>query len=156
MSSSEQAITTRTDIQKYLEDIGITEPIRKRIDEVYSYIQRINPSTFTDIFVTEYIKEDGTRVYSDVDFFTETGIIVTMEGFLINNAIVVANIKKHFVVLELNAKDYDFKKANEKSRLKISTWYDSPEVTGELRATGRNCDYAMEIYRKYLLPNIRR
>ena len=154
MSSTTQTITQVLKIKKYLKDIGITEPFRKRIEDIHSHIQRIIPCKVKDIFISDYIREDGTHVYEDLDFYTDD-YIITASSFVERLAIAIGCIKRHIVYISFQTRDYDFKKANEKSRLNITAEYDIYPLKARFRATGRNCDYLMEYVREYFIPNLR-
>jgi hypothetical protein len=154
MSETTQTITKMLKIKKYLKDTGITEPLRKRIEHVHSYIQRIFPCKIKDIFITDYIKEDGTHIYEHLDFFTDK-FIITARDFVERVDIVFGSHRKQVLLVSFKTKDYDFREASDSSRLNVSLTYNIPYLRGELKATGRNCDYLMKYVSEYFLPSLR-
>ncbi len=51
---------------EYLESIGMTKTLCKRVETIYAFYTEICPDEITDIFITDYIKEDGTREYQNL------------------------------------------------------------------------------------------
>jgi len=149
-------VTQIPSIAKYLHDIGITDPLQQRIEVIHSYIQKILPSHIVDIFIVEYIKEDGMHVYLDIDFYTDEGVI-SAHNFLTTIDIRTAPLKGQIVAIKIAAIDYNFERATNKSRLHVVFYVDfSEKVYGEFKATNRNCDYLMQIIKKYFLPNMKK
>ena len=59
-------------LDEYLDGIGITTNVLKeRVKLVYSVASQMCPEEIEDIFVTDYIKEDGTREYESLWFFSD-------------------------------------------------------------------------------------
>ena len=63
-------------------------------------------------------------------------------------------IKKRFFHLIIKKQDYDFKKANEKSRLTINVNLNLGDLTVSLKASKENCDYLHILIKKYIVPNL--
>lgn len=154
MSETTQTITQILKIKKYLKDIGITEPLRKRIEDVHSHIQRIFPCKVKDIFITDYIKEDETHIYEHLDFYTDK-FTITARDFIERIDISIGTAKRKVTLMNFKTKDYDFEKASDSSRLNVLCLYNIPHVRGAFKATGRNCDYLMKHIREYVLSKIR-
>lgn len=152
MSETTQTITQI--FKKYLKDIGITEPLRKRIEDVHSHIQRIVPCKVKDIFITDYIKEDETHIYEHIDFYTDK-FMITARDFIERMDIGIGPLKRGVIFMSFKTKDYDFEKASDSSRLNVLCVYNISHVRGVFKATGRNCDYLMKYISEYFLPNIR-
>ena len=137
----------------YLKSIGITETLHEKIEEIYKFYKDICPDEITDIFVTEYVKEDGSREYQNLWFFSpkycmEAKLFVTQDDFdiaPIGNRIERWGIKKQ---------DYDFKKVTEKSRFYLNFITDS-NTRAAFQASKKNCDYLKNIFLQYVLPNLK-
>ncbi|MDP2799553.1 MAG: hypothetical protein Q8O60_06710 [Deltaproteobacteria bacterium] len=138
---------------KYLESIGITEPLRKRVEIIYEFYREINREEITDIFITDYLKEDGSREYENLWFFSEK---YTMEakGFITKDAFDIAPIQNRVIYWQIQKQDYDFKKTTEKSRLYLLFRLDT-DIRGELKASKENCDYLRNIILNHVAPNLR-
>jgi len=138
--------------KKYLKSIGITNTLKKRIEEIYNFYQKVCPEEITTIFVTDYIKEDGTREYENLWFFSKK-YAMEAKRFIGEDDFDMAPIQNQIHYWTIKKNDYDFKKAEEKSRLHldISFGYD---ISGEFKASKENCDYLKKIFLKYVIPNV--
>jgi hypothetical protein len=142
---------------EYLELIGLTDVIIKRIEDIYRFYEeslKKLDDEILGIFVTDYMPKDGLRQYENIWFFSnkyfmEAKLFYQKDDFDIEPA----EEKINYIQVEKN--DYDFLKATDKSRLYIR--YTSSTLSeGELKASKENCDCLKEIYFKYLLPNFKR
>lgn len=138
---------------KYLESIGITGELTKKIGTVYEFYKEVFPNeTITDIFITDYIKEDGTREYESLWFFSEN-YLMEAKQFIIMDDFDITPVKNRIIYIELKKQNYDFKKATEKSRFNLSVRLDTG-IVGEFKASKENCDYFKDIFRKYIQSNL--
>ena len=139
---------------RYLESIGITEALRKRIETIYGFYREICPDEIKDIFVTDYINGDGSRKYENLWFFSEKcGMEATQ--FTIKDSFDIVPVLKRVWHWRIEKQDYDFKKATEKSRLYLSFDIGSYAFGGELKASKENCDHLRDIILKYVVPNLK-
>lgn len=137
---------------EYLKSIGLTEPIIGRIEHIYQFYKEISSDEIRDIFVTEYIKADGSREYENLWFFSskccmEAKLFITKDDFD------MAPMRNDVVYLDIRKQDYDFKKATEKSRIELR--FRLSEVHGILKASKENCDHLKRILLEYILPNLK-
>jgi len=143
----------KEEFKKYLKDVGITGDIRERVERIYDFYREICPDEITGIFITDYIKEDGERVYEHLWFFSEK-YCMEAKQFITTDDFDITPIKSRILYWGLKKQDYDFKKATEKSRLhlkfKMDTWID-----GELKASKGNCDYLRDIILEYIKSNLK-
>ena len=138
---------------KYLESIGITKTLLKRVKTIYEFYTEACPDEIAAIFVNDYIKEDSSREYENLWFFSlkycmEAKLFITKDDFDITP------IEKRIIYWEINKQDYDFKKSIEKSRLNLIIRLDTG-ITGNLRGSKENCDYLKDIIFKYVVPNLK-
>ncbi len=138
---------------KYLESIGIAEALRKRIETTYEFCREICPDEIIDIFVEEYIKEDGSREYENLDFFSKR-YAVEARQFIAKDDFIITPIQKRISYYTLQKRDYNFKTATEKSRLYLEFDLDTG-LKGELKASKENCDYLRDIILKYIKSNVK-
>ena len=138
---------------KYLKRIGIKEALGKRIETVHEFYQGICRDEITGIFVTDYIKEDGSREHANLWFFSET-YCVEAKQFITKDDFDHLLIKHRVLYWQLKKQDYDFKKATEKSRLYLRFALSATNVQGDLKAAKENCDYLKDIFLKYIVPNL--
>ena len=138
----------------YLRMIGITaEEYLKRIETIIEIHSNICQEEIIDIFVDEYIREDGTREYEDITFFSNEYDFGAPQFLTEDNFIITKRIK-NVSAIKIKKKDYDFKKATENSRLNIEVRYDISEMYAIFKASKENCDHLKQIYFNYIAPNI--
>lgn len=143
----------KKEFEEYLKSIGIsTEVLLNRIESIYQFYVDVCPEEIKDIFVTEYIKEDGTREYESLWFFSDK-YWTEAKQFIINDNFDMIPIE-NIIRWEIKKQDYDFKKAIEKSRLflkvNITTF-----LLAEFKSSKENCDFLKEIFLKYVKPKIK-
>jgi hypothetical protein len=143
----------KEEFKKYLESIGITETLYKRVETIYEFYRNICPDEITDIFVTEYIKEDRTREYENLWFFSKK---YAMEAklFIEEDNFDITPIQNRIHHWRIQKQDYDFKKATEKSRIHLTFSIDLG-VYAEFKASKENCDHLKDIIFKYVIPNLK-
>jgi hypothetical protein len=144
----------KSEFVTYLESIGITKPIQEKIEKVYEFYINICPEEISDIFVTDYIKEDGPREFDSIWFFSNN-YIMEAKQFMSKDDFDISPIKGRIVYFSIQKQDYDFEKATEKSRLNLLFGMDT-EVKARLKASKENCDFLHNISSKYILPNLKK
>lgn len=146
----------RKEFENYLESIGIKKPLQERIAEIFEFYRGLCPDKITGIFVSDYIKEDGTREYENLWFFSER---YNMEAkqFVTKDDFDIMPMKGRIAYCTVEKEEYDFRKATEKSRLNLKFYVNPPTITtvsGTIKASKENCDYLRDILRKYIQPNL--
>jgi len=137
---------------KYLESIGMTKTLRKRVETIYAFYTETCPDEITDIFVSDYIKEDRTREYQNLWFFSPK-CCMEAHSFITEDYFDIDAMQNRIATWEIRKQDYDFKKATEKSRLHLVFWL-PPDRHAEFKASKENCDYLKDIFLKYVVPNL--
>ena len=138
---------------KYLESIDVTKAHRKRVETIYKFYQEIYPDEITGIFITDYIKEDGSREYENLWFFSEK-CCMEAKQFLPKDDFDITPIKKRVFYWTIQKQDYDFKKATKKSRLYLKLGLGTG-IGGDFKAAKENCDHLKEIILKYVVLNLK-
>jgi len=145
-----------SDFEKYLNSIGIVSAtLLKRIDDILKDCSKITNEDLVDLFVDEYINEDGIRIYTDITFFAKNDDHIGVKNFQSENEYFMVNYGKKIDFIKIIKKDYNFKNSNENSRLTIEVT-GKGEWLGMYKAARKNCDHLLKIYNKYLLPNLNR
>lgn len=142
------------DFKIYLESIGIGELFTKRVEDIYLFyseiLKKMNDE-IRDIFITEYIKQDGSRQYDSLWFFSDK-YFMEAKMFSSKDDFDFMPYACSLTYLRIEKQDYDFKKATEQSRLIVE--YEIPyNKEGVLKASKGNCDKLREITIKYFIPN---
>ena len=138
---------------EYLESIGIANALRERIETIYELYKELCPDEIMDIFITDYIKEDGSREYENLWFFSEKTCMEAKQ-FITKEDFDIIRIKKRVNIWNIQKHNYDFKKATDTSRLFLRVNFDF-NVDGELKAAKDNCNYLRKIILKYVVPNLK-
>lgn len=145
----------KKEFKEYFKSIGITsQEYLKRIETLMEIHSELCQDEIVDIFVDEYIKEDGTREYEDISFYSKQ-YFFGVSQFLTTDTFILSKNTKDVKSIKIKKKDYDFKKATEKSRLNIDVSYEtSTPLHGSFKASKENCDILKQIFLKYMMPNI--
>ena len=140
---------------EYLKSIGVTEPLYERIKTVLEFYRKICPDEITSIFITDYIKDDGSREYEYLCFFSEK-FFMDAKQFITKDDFSITPIKERLYHLTVLKEDYDFENATEKSRLNIEFYVDiGTGVVVTLKASKENCGYLKDILLKHVVPNLK-
>lgn len=137
---------------KYVNLIGVRSDLEERINQIYKFYAEFCSYEIKDIFISEYLKEDGSRefeslwLFSDKYYMEAKNFTKTEEydAALINNNIIKWDIKKE---------KYDFVKAHKDSRLNVGVITESTSCN--LKASGENCDQLRDIFIKYVITNMK-
>jgi len=143
----------KEEFKKYLKDVDIIGAIGEKVERIYDFYREICPDEITGIFITDYIKEDGERVYEHLWFFSEK-YCMEAKQFIATDDFDITPIKNRITYWELKKQDYDFKKATEKSRVYLEFKMNT-RVAGELKASKENCDYLRDIILGYIKSNLK-
>lgn len=133
------------------------EVLSNRIAEIYKFynenIMKTLGEEIKDIFVTEYISNNGVREYENVWFFTKR---YAMEAklFKIQDDFDISPLIKEILYINITKSNYEYKCPTEESRLSIDYSASFNSNMGHLKASKENCDHLMEITLKYLVPNL--
>ena len=136
----------------YLDSIAITKIARDRIETISEFYQQTCPEEINDIFVTDYLTEEGRREYENLWFFSNS-FMMEAKRFLSTDDLDLTPIGE-MLRWEVKKQEYDFKQATGRSRLFLS--FDINGFVGaELKASQENCDYLRDIFFKYVVPNMK-
>jgi len=138
----------------YLHSIGMTETLMQRISTIFDFYSETCPDEITDIFVTDYIKQDGTREYENIWFFSslfcmEAKLFITADDFDITP------FKNRIVRWKIEKQNYIVTRATDQSRATVDFSLDTG-VYGKMKASKENCDYLWVIIQKYISPNLKK
>lgn len=139
--------------QKYLKDIGVTKPIQDKVEHFYCLCRDMHFGKLFDIFIDDYLTEDRTRKYMDLSFFSQK-FNFSVPHFLTEDKIHIATHQVWCDHIAIKVDNYDFKKANDKS-LMIVQIFREINPTGFYKASQKNCEYLVQILKKYIQPSLR-
>ena len=138
---------------KYLDCISMANAFRNKIETIYKLCKELCAEEITDIFITDYIKEDGSREYENLWFFSEKHCMEAKQFRTIDDFDIIP-IKKRVTYWNIQKNNYDFKNATEKSRLFLRVNFEFG-MGGDFKAAKENCDYLKKIILKYIMKNMK-
>lgn len=137
----------------YLNSIGInTDTLIKKVETTLRAARRICPEEIESIYISDWMQPDGQRAYEHLFLFTSTYIIESANFSTdtnVNIEVTVLKDRVKYVIVKYS--DY-FEKADTASRLLIIFHTDS--AVFELKGAKENCDKLIEVYDRYVSPNI--
>jgi hypothetical protein len=136
----------------YLGSIGMSTVLVERAQSIYDFYGRICREDITDIFVSEFIKQDGDREYQSLWFFSQ-GYAMEAKEFSGKDAFDMARIDPLVIYWIVEKQDYDFQAASDKSRLHIRVTLQSMQGC-DFKASKNNCDYLKGLFLKYFAPRL--
>jgi hypothetical protein len=136
----------------YLNAINTTQTVQNRVAMFYNLCQNICTEDLVDIFVDDYVNQDGSISYTGLSFFSKN-FTLSIPNFLTSDIISILGNKVAVQWFRLQIRDYDFKKGNDQSRISMDLMK-GITATGYYKGSRNNCDFLLEIMKKYLLPNI--
>jgi hypothetical protein len=138
---------------EYLKSIEINaDTLIKKVETTLQAAKRLCPEPIQSIYISDWIQTEGKRSYEHLYLFTNTCIIESANFSTdtnVNIEITVLKDRVIYVIVKYN--DY-FEKANTASRLSVDFHTDSGVFA--LKGAKENCDKLIEVYDKYVKPNI--
>jgi len=144
----------KAEFTEYLKSVGIeTQPALARAERALKAFSLICPEEIKDIFVEEYVKEEGSREYESLEGFS-ANYWCSAVRFLTDDRWNISSTRKRIRAVNVRGSEYEFGDTTEKSRLSIFIAFsDNPDQSGTLKASGKNCDALRQIFIKYIQPN---
>ncbi len=131
---------------QYLATVGMTESLIHRVEEIHKIYLSILGQESEDIFVTDFLDQEGIRHYDSLWFFSNA-YWMEAKNFLANYDLDYARIGDSVTYWQIQMTDYDFVKANEKSRISINVSSKSG-IKCTFRGSKENCDFLKDIFLK--------
>lgn len=145
----------KDEFNKYLMAIDVPTPLQKRVDEIIALYGRIYKEPIEDIFVCDYIKEDGSRGYDSLWLFSGRFSMEAKEFVNKHDYDITPN---QITYMSLEVQDYDLSdKATLTSRLLVRMTYlgvGMAGISGSLKAARENCPYLKNVLVKHIVSHI--
>lgn len=142
----------------YLETIGTTKTARARVQEILTFYERILPEEISDIFVTDFLNEDGVREFENLWMFSDS-LVMEAKRFLTTDDFDMLMLPESIPYWQLTKQAYDFVQATDESRftvtLQISKSSGLMSMGGELKASRENCDFLRDLFLARIAPRSR-
>ena len=136
---------------EYLEDIGIKEfTLKKRINEIISYASYFyNDNQLKDIFISDFINEDGSRNYTSLWLIYEDRICEA-KNFITDIDLDSTHFNKNQVEYwNLKSKECLKDVFTDSDRLSVDIIFNENNLHGLFKAAKNNCSYLMKILKEY-------
>lgn len=145
----------KEEFKNYLNDIGFTQIVINRVEEIHEIIESIFSIEITDIFVEDYIK-GSEREYDALYFFSEN-LSISAVNFRVEAEFRAIYLSEHIVNMRVLLNDYNIKdeEFNDNSKLIVEIETDQ-ETYDSLKSAKNNCNYLKKILTKYLIPNMKK
>ena len=133
---------------EYLDSLEMPETIKDRFRHALDFYVGTASMSVEFVHVTDRRDEEGNRLYENAWFFGDK-YAMEAHSFVSKDDFDVALIDT-IVIWRVDVQDYDFEKATEDSRMVLT--YNTAETSGNLTATGSNCDSLKEILERFVIP----
>ncbi|MBN2747562.1 MAG: hypothetical protein JXR34_12615 [Bacteroidales bacterium] len=145
-----------TEIKNYMDSIRVSEVLQTRIENLIQLNQNLFEFEVLDIFISEYRDKDGNEVYTSLWLFTNKGAI-ECKNFIDQTDFDVTPITNNIEYCSILVNNFDFVTTNQKSFVKALCNFGNTgsPINGSFTATDANCKYAIEIYKRHFLANLR-
>lgn len=139
----------------YLDSIGVTKTAQRKIEDIHAFYEKVTPEEITAIFVTEFVNEEGRREYENLWFFTDS-LVMEAKQFLTADEYDMMALQGNVSRWVIKKQSYDFEQASAASRLSLEfTLGGGLGLAGaDLKASEANCDHLMDIFRRFVMPNL--
>lgn len=139
---------------KYLEAIDIPPLIiTDRIEKIFKWYENTCPDEITDIVVSEYLTDEGTRVYENLWFFSKFYCMEAKE-FLRKEDFDMTYLMKQVYYWNIKNNKYELETATNESQVYLEFVYAYADLKGIIKASKKNCDYLFKILKTYIIPNL--
>jgi hypothetical protein len=136
----------------YFKSLGMSSVLIRRATQACEAFSRIWEDNIEALFVSDYINQDGVREFEDLFLFTPRHI-VRVTRFAVQD-VLDADAIHPLGNLLIERTDFDFKHANDKSRLHVR-YLTIADFGADLKASGQNCMALTRILRERLAPLLR-
>jgi hypothetical protein len=140
----------------YLKSLGLGKPLVARVTTAYKFWGRLLPATIDDLFVSEYVGEEGDRNYDSL-WLLSSEFLVEAHQFVTEDHGDVVRITHGFSRIDIVRRDFELDAATERSRLTVTVDFGAPglaSLSGSFRATGDNCLKLQDLLETRFLPNL--
>jgi len=141
----------KPEIIDYCRNLGMADAFILRVSSTIDLHEACATEPFDDIFISDYVKEDGTRAFESLWLFSKN-YVYEAKNFLTEDSLDC--LPNRICYWELKKRDYDLKNYSMQSRMNLKTNF-RPEYRGEFKASGVNCNYLVMIFTKYFKAQVK-
>jgi hypothetical protein len=137
---------------KYLSQFNFSAAFSTRIEIAYNFYRVICPEEITAVHISDYFREDGSRDFESLWFFTDS-FAMEAHTFLSADDFDIVTMKDRIVHLQVKRQDYDSTKVTESARLFVSVAF-AVGFSGTFKAARENCNNLNTIMIDYFVRNL--
>ena len=139
----------KAEFHDYLTEIEMSTPLIQRVEHFHDLYTNLLVTEPTHIFVTDLISEDDLRSYDSLWFFNDSQALEA-HRFVDDEAFDLGGVSE-VTLWRIDQEAFVANEATSESRLKV-TFSSRDGISGDLRATGNNCDYLWRLVRDWFVP----
>lgn len=140
------------EFENYCSSVGMGDSLKQQVSELHDQLSMFIPAQpIEDIFIGEYVTNDGIRQYDTLHFFTRSNVF-EIESFVSKPRIWIARYEPCY--FEMTKEDFDLSTPAESSRFNVSVSWASQGYMLNMRASGENCSKLLNVVQKYILPGV--
>jgi len=139
--------------EEYLKQFEISETLMNRIEEIYKIYVDVLGFEIEDIFVSERLDASNKQEFLSLWFF-HSEYLFEAKNFTTELNIDAIVVSKNILHWELKSREYDFRSSTEKSRFTVVIRQVPATLVSDMLATGKNCDQLLNVFQKYIQPNL--
>lgn len=139
------------DMQDYLELLGATSPVVDGVARAVSAYEELGIA-WEDMILSETVNDAGQRVWGSLWLFSSSHLLEARDVTTSENY--DAALVESYLYFRVELKDFDWTKATLDSRMVLRVELKS-RITGEIRASGKNCERLVQIAKKYVIPGLK-
>jgi hypothetical protein len=139
--------------ETYLGKLPLTSVVKNRINEVINMNLKIHNIEINDILLCEMKNNEGSRNYTSLWLFSDS-LCIECKNFLQVYDFDSTPISKKVDYCSIIPTNFDFENPTELSIVKVHFHFGTG-IAGDLIATEQNCLSAVDIYKKYIVSNLK-
>lgn len=135
----------------YMKSIGLAAPFLGRAEQVLLFFEKVHPDAIDEIFINEYSDKEGNRHYESLWLFSKNAAMEA-KRFLQEDDFDSTPLMGQVKYWTVKKTEYDFDKASPQASMTLEFSLVSG-VSGNLHASGLNCDHLKRIFLSHIVPN---
>lgn len=139
--------------KEYLSAVGLVASLIERVESIHDFFVALCSQEIKNVFITDYVKEDGGREYESVWFLSDD-YIMEAKQFIAQDLFDITPLRKSVAYFEIKKQDYDFTDStNDKSRCYLRVKFLNA-IDGEFKASKENCVQLKKLIAEHFKPNL--
>jgi hypothetical protein len=141
-------------IRAYLGAIQAPAPIAKRVNQLIAMYDGLLGVELTAVFLSDEMDDEGSRTFPSLWLFTEHAAFEAKVADVLGEEFDGTTLDGRVFQWVARTNSFDMKSASSASRMGLEVWF-SDDLWGNLRATGRNCEYLVRVLKVQISPRVR-